>query len=122
MICLFCRNEIEGRGTKYCSNLCQQTFQRFRKVLKGVANNRSLKIYLLAIRGKRCAVCKFSEWMGKPIPLELDHINGNSDDNTYDNIRLICCNCHALTPTFKAKNRGKGRHYRRERYAAGKSY
>src|SRR6266540_5330922 len=42
--------------------------------------------------------------------------------HSLDNLRLICPNCHAQTETYKAKNMGRGRHYRRERYAKGKSY
>lgn len=52
----------------------------------------------------------------------MDHIDGNSENNDLDNLRLICCNCDAQTSTYKAKNIGKGRHYRRQRYAEGKSY
>jgi hypothetical protein len=47
--------------------------------------------------------------MSQPIPLELDHIDGDAGNNNYDNLRVLCPNCHALTPTFKAKNKGKGR-------------
>jgi 5-methylcytosine-specific restriction endonuclease McrA len=39
------------------------------------------------------------------IPLELDHINGNNGDNRLENLRLLCPNCHALTPTYRSKRR-----------------
>jgi hypothetical protein len=53
----------------------------------------------------KCCICNLNEWMGKLIPLELDHINGNHDDNCLENLRIICPNCHAQTDTYRAKNR-----------------
>ena len=55
----------------------------------------------------RCFSCDSTEWLGEPIPLELDHIDGNNKDNRLLNLRLLCPNCHALTPTYRSKNRVK---------------
>jgi len=60
--------------------------------------------------------------MDKPIPLVLDHIDGNSENWAIENLRLVCGNCDMLLPTYKSKNRGRGRAYRRDRYASGKSF
>lgn len=56
-----------------------------------------------------CASCGLSEWLGQPIPLELDHINGVRTDNRIENLRLLCPNCHALTDTYRGKNRSNAR-------------
>lgn len=61
-------------------------------------------------------------WNGVPIPLEVDHIDGNHKNSFPSNVRLLCANCHSLTPTYKSKNKGNGRHTRKERYHLGKSY
>ena len=55
----------------------------------------------------RCMNCKSTTWLGKPIPLELDHINGDRNDNRLVNLRLLCPNCHAFTSTYRGKNRSK---------------
>lgn len=55
----------------------------------------------------RCVHCGLAEWRGGNIPLELDHIDGDRTNNELQNLRLLCPNCHAMTPTYRAKNKGK---------------
>lgn len=64
-----------------------------------------LKLFESGLKERRCEVCKNTEWNNKPIPLELDHINGERTNNTLENLRILCPNCHAQTPTYKTKNR-----------------
>jgi len=59
------------------------------------------------VKVHRCEECGLTEWQGKPIPIELDHINGVHNDNRLNNLRILCPNCHAQTPTYCAKNRLK---------------
>lgn len=54
---------------------------------------------------RRCSGCELDSWMSQPIPLELDHIDGNHQNNALQNLRLLCPNCHALTPNFRGKNK-----------------
>jgi len=53
---------------------------------------------------KICSSCELKEWLGQPIPIQLDHINGNHFDNRIENLRFLCPNCHALTDTYCGKN------------------
>jgi hypothetical protein len=34
----------------------------------------------------------------------LDHVNGDRSENRLGNLRLLCPNCHALTPTYRGRN------------------
>ena len=51
-----------------------------------------------------CSICKLQEWNNEKIPLQLDHINGVSNDHRLENLRLLCPNCHAQTETYCGKN------------------
>lgn len=70
----------------------------------------SHKLRLRLIKEKifeaKCSRCGKDSWLQNPIPLELDHINGIHEDNRLDNLRLLCPNCHALTPNYRGKNIG----------------
>lgn len=75
-------------------------------------NRKGIKSYHLKARLLRegfmepiCNSCNLPDWLGEPIPLELDHINGKRNDNTITNLRLLCPNCHAKTPTYRGRNK-----------------
>ena len=53
----------------------------------------------------KCAICGISEWQGKKLSLELDHINGINNDHRLENLRFLCPNCHSQTSTYGAKNK-----------------
>lgn len=86
------------------------------------ANQVAARKYLIEKFGLQCWECLITEWNGGELPVVLDHIDGNSSDNSVGNVRLLCCNCDAQTATYKGRNRGNGRHARKMRYQAGKSY
>lgn len=53
----------------------------------------------------KCYSCNLTIWLNQLIPLELEHKDGNHENNHLDNLTLLCPNCHALTPTYRSKNR-----------------
>ena len=66
-----------------------------------------LKLRLLSedIFEHKCSCCGRKEWNNQPIPIELDHIDGDNKNNNLDNLRLLCPNCHAQTDTYRGKNK-----------------
>lgn len=71
---------------------------------------RLLKAELLK---NQCSMCPQGPyWNGKPLTLQLDHINGDSSDNRIENLRIVCPNCHTQTKTFTGANRSS--RYRRQ--------
>ncbi|WP_179474783.1 HNH endonuclease signature motif containing protein [Mycolicibacterium vinylchloridicum] len=131
--CVGCGVDVQSRQAKvYCSNACQQS-QRRTLLLKtwletGVCGRTSyqghyVRDYIYAQQGGCCAICGMAaNWNGATLALVLDHVDGNATNNFRPNLRLICPNCDSQLPTYKARNRGNGRFYRRQRYADGQSF
>lgn len=71
-------------------------------------NSNSLRKRLIkeGLFESRCYNCNLTDWLGKPIPLELEHKDGNHSNNLLSNLTLLCPNCHSLTPTYRGRNKG----------------
>jgi len=66
-----------------------------------------LKEKLIALGYKKdcCERCGRTEWNNQSIPLELHHIDGDRYNNSLSNLQILCCNCHAQTPTWRSHRR-----------------
>lgn len=66
-----------------------------------------LKLRLLkeGVLEHKCYSCSLTEWQGQKIPIELEHKDGNPCNNELTNLTLLCPNCHALTSTYRGKNK-----------------
>ena len=64
---------------------------------------------IINLRGRKCENCGLTEWQGKPINLEIHHIDGNHHNNELENIQLLCPNCHSYTDNYCGKNTNSGK-------------
>ncbi|MEZ0227845.1 MAG: HNH endonuclease, partial [Planctomycetota bacterium] len=125
--CLVCGATKSRRSLRFCSNKCQRSAASgTRMELLSASGDttgfgvRLVKRFVVRRDGHRCAICLLETWQGQAIPLVLDHIDGDSTNRSTANLRLVCGNCDMQLPTYKSKNRGRGRAWRRLRYAEGK--
>jgi predicted nucleic acid-binding Zn ribbon protein len=114
--CLVCEAAVSTRHT-FCSHACckehQYINQTLPRIIKGLVSDRgTLKKFLIRNHGYKCSQCHKGKWFKLRLPLELDHKDGNATTNLPSNLRLLCPNCHSITPTWKNKNRGNGRRSR----------
>lgn len=98
-----------AREKSFKTNRVKAIENAFRK--GSSTSNAVIKKYLLEdlCIPNKCAICSLSEWQGKPLTLELDHIDGNSSNNELSNLRLLCPNCHSQTETFRGKSINNGK-------------
>ena len=68
-------------------------------------DNAMLRQRLFLEQEGRCNRCNNYEWLGREIPLELEHKNGDHHDNSPQNVEMLCPNCHALTETWRGRNK-----------------
>ncbi len=122
--CLFCSKLLAKRQKIYCSNQCQKDYQ-FERITKEWLKqckkgqpivetknvSKYLKKYLIKTGGEKCSLCGWDKVhnLTHRVPLEVDHIDGDSRNNHQNNLRLLCPNCHSLTPHFRNLNKGIGR-------------
>lgn len=118
--CLNCKTEFKfsvriSRG-KFCSPSCSGEHKKklTRKAIVAGTNSTisGMRDYLIDKFGEKCSCCSIGPiWNKKRLVLQLDHIDGDSDNNHRKNLRLMCPNCHTQTDTFGAK--GMGNRYRK---------
>jgi hypothetical protein len=61
------------------------------------------------LKEHKCEGCGHTEWRGEPIPLELEHRNGDNTDNQIENLLVLCPNCHAMTEHYRGRSKVKSK-------------
>ncbi len=66
------------------------------------------------IKENKCEICGITTWQGVKIPLELHHIDGNHFNNDFNNLQILCPNCHSIQNGNSGANVGRYTKYKRE--------
>ncbi len=92
---------------------------KFTKTIFAYGCGGNHKSVLIEERSHKCENCGLSNWLGKPITLELEHVDGDNQNNVKNNLKLLCPNCHSFTPTWKGKNSLNKKH---RKYVSDKEF
>ncbi len=120
--CLNCGKET--RHDMFCNRKCLQEYKENERInlwLKTGSGNAGphnyIRRYIEKEQENKCAICGIEPlWNNKPFTFILDHINGHNENNSRENLRLICPICDSQLDTYKSKNKGNGRKYRKKYY------
>lgn len=120
--CEFCQKTLSStyRTRRFCDNTCAQAAKRKQLIDQWLDGDRSgtwpdgrlhtwAREYLLKTRGERCEVCSWCEphpASGRP-PLQVDHVDGDRQNDRPENFKILCPNHHSLTLTWGYFGRGK---------------
>lgn len=89
----------------------ERVLERLERVFEGLETLQSnrLKWYLISygFKERKCESCGGTSWLGKDIPLELHHEDGDPSNNSLDNLKILCPNCHAFTDNYRWKKKFK---------------
>ncbi len=119
--CLNCNKEVNwgySKTNKFCDTLCQSVYKWKNETVPRIERGEytgtpSLKKYLVENFGENCFECGLGNtWQNKKLVLQLEHADGNSDNNLPTNLKLLCPNCHTQTETFGCK--GQGNRYQKD--------
>lgn len=95
-----------GKGTKKGTHSKYVEASHFLNKNSSISSNQlKLKLLREGYFEHKCSKCELTEWMGKRIPIELEHIDGDNTNNELSNLCMLCPNCHAQTDTYKGKNK-----------------
>ena len=123
--CIECGDLISPNNKDFCSRKCRTINKEkhyFINIEKGVyvfntkqTEEKWVKKYLIKKHGEKCIKCGWCEkhLITNNIPIQMNHIDGNSDNNKLNNVELLCPNCHSLTENYGSLNLGGGRSERK---------
>lgn len=115
----FTRTYYSTRPPMFCSRECKLESQKctWKQLEQGkVVYHDTQRRLLSEQHGYKCSECNITEWNGKPLTLQVDHIDGDPSNNKANNLRLMCPNCHSQTETYKGGNKNNPKMDKRSRW------
>lgn len=108
--CLYCGKPVNLGAVGFCSIGHGRLYNAKNKLSNGSKlSTKSIRRYLIDVRGHKCEQCKFETWLNQPIPIDLHHKDGNKLNNALKNLVLLCKNCHGLSENYGIKKNGDER-------------
>lgn len=123
--CKNCRKQYSTnkKDSKYCSQGCHRDFEykdNIKKWKNGEilgytgktkALSKFIRKYLFETRGCKCEKCGWDELhpVDKRPLVEINHIDGNAENNKEENLEILCPNYHSMTHNFRARNKNSTR-------------
>lgn len=121
--CLHCGAPLTSKKKKYCNNQCQREYE-YHEFIKDwkkglisgtvgdawIDTSGYIRRYIFEKFNNKCSKCGWAEinpFTGT-LPLEIEHVDGDSTNNKEENLTLLCPNCHSLTKTYRGANKGHG--------------
>lgn len=100
------KDRLKGdKYTEWCNRIREVKIKKYKETSfdnLGASNKRRR---VFEEQNHTCVKCGLSEWLGNQITLELEHKDGNPNNNSRDNLEGLCPNCHSLTATWRGKNK-----------------
>lgn len=121
--CKYCSSVLQNKNNIYCNVSCYKANEYSENISKWIQGTKSghrgktkalstfIRKYMLLKYNNTCQECGWNKLHpvdNKPL-VEIDHIDGNASNCAENNLRVLCPNCHSMTPTFRARNKNSTR-------------